>query len=370
MPEINHIEIAVCERLLHEWSPASHLIRCDALVPDASLRRYYRLFYTDGLASSQEKSIVSVIYDSTRAPEAGGGQISIAADEAFVSLARFFSENGIAVPRVYAGDSESHIYLLEDLGSTPLFSIVGSDAGCPTSARDPEKIISGYSQAIAQMLRLQAIRANDHIFIFQRFFSEATLLTEMEETVDYLLPDRGCSVSFRDRVRQVLPDIAAAVARLPRALVHRDFHSWNLLIDGNEDVRVIDFQDSLIGPRAYDLASLLNDRDTDSALGDALVMQLVDAFKKESGFGSEVLLEYALVLLQRDLKVAGRFAKLATLRGLDAYRKWIPGTLRRIGRSLAFLSANSSMGFLNGEFLALLSGEIEEVEAGAHSPLF
>ena len=52
--------------------------------------------------------------------------------------------------------------------------------------------------------------------------------------------------------------------REPQTLIHRDFHSKNLMyLNKSKKIGVIDFQDALIGPLTYDLVSLLKDAYTD-----------------------------------------------------------------------------------------------------------
>jgi hypothetical protein len=85
---------------------------------------------------------------------------------------------------------------------------------------------------------------------------------------------------------------------------------------------------------ARDVVSLLNDRDSDSALGKLrhteLLKSYLSALNGQPNF-SQLYNEY---LLLWDLRVSGRFALLAEKRGIANYSKWIPGTLRRLGRTL------------------------------------
>jgi hypothetical protein len=127
--------------------------------------------------------------------------------------------------------------------------------------------------------------------------------------------------------------------RCSNCLSHRDYHSWNLMIcDGA--VRVIDFQDALLAPPQYDLASLLNDRITDSVvrphLEERLVHYYIDKSSKLDGRAidvNEFLEIYRLSAIQRDLKVVGRFYYLDIVKGKPGYRKFIAPTARRLLRN-------------------------------------
>ena len=82
----------------------------------------------------------------------------------------------------------------------------------------------------------------------------------------------------------------------------------------DEAVAVIDFQDALLAPPQYDLASLLNDRTTDSVIQPDLEEKLVDYYidrrvdmEKQTINRDEFTEMYLLSAIQRDLKVVGRF---------------------------------------------------------------
>jgi aminoglycoside/choline kinase family phosphotransferase len=105
-------------------------------------------------------------------------------------------------------------------------------------------------------------------------------------------------------------------------------------------VRVIDFQDALLAPPQYDLASLLNDRVTDSVirpeLEERLVHYYIDGSGSVTGRGSgieEFFEIYRLSAIQRDLKVVGRFYYLDLVKGKPGYRKFIAPTARRLLRN-------------------------------------
>jgi len=138
--------------------------------------------------------------------------------------------------------------------------------------------------------------------------------------------------------------LAEELSELPFRLAHRDFHAWNLMCKPSGELGVIDFQDALLAPYPYDLISLLNDRDTDSALGEALSSELMSRFSSLiDAPKARFSLDCTRTLLQRDLKVVGRFAKLNQERGLSHYLQWIPGTMRRVERGLKLLSTEDEV---------------------------
>lgn len=112
----------------------------------------------------------------------------------------------------------------------------------------------------------------------------------------------------------------------------------------DDAVAVIDFQDALLAPPQYDLASLLNDRITDSVVQPDLEEKLVGYYidrrvdaEKQSINRDEFTELYLLSAIQRDLKVVGRFYYLDLVKGKTGYKKFIPPTLNRLKRNLARL---------------------------------
>ena len=182
---------------------------------------------------------------------------------------------------------------------------------------------------------------------------------------DFVLASKAVSTSQLAVVDAAFKRLAAEVDGFPRVLEHRDFHSWNLLVDAQDRVRVIDFQDALLATRCYDIVGLLNDRDTDSALGEERYLRLLHFFYEQLERPSWFQYEYDRVLLQRDLKVAGRFAKLSSVRGLKQYERWIPGTLKRIGRTLNRLGTGAAADESYTGLLQILSLYLPEVRTGS-----
>lgn len=116
-----------------------------------------------------------------------------------------------------------------------------------------------------------------------------------------------------------LDALAEQVAALPTALAHRDFHSENLLKEkGGGRLVLVDFQDALLAPRAYDAASLAVDpyRDQAPAIRDAFLPGWV-----ERTGGSAV--EFRVTALQRALKALGTFGYQITRRKKARYVRFL-----------------------------------------------
>jgi N-acetylmuramate 1-kinase len=299
--------------------PAARLVSVDQIAGDMSPRRYFRLRDSEG------RSVVAMVFDSRAVPEAEG-EVSVDSYQAVIGLTEYLLLRGVPVPRIYFASEELGIIFEEDFGEGFLAGVV---------ARDRMAAAPIYREAIECLVKLQTSEHEKSFFALRRGFSAASYLKEMEETRDFYLPWKGISANeeLLKQLSRELKTLAERVAALPRALALRDYHCWNIMVPKGR-LGVIDYQDALLASRCYDVVALLNDRDTDSLLGEELHSALLEYFFKLHPAGEELRNEYPLTLLQRDLKVLGRFAKMKLVRGLTYPEAWIPGTARRIRRTL------------------------------------
>ena len=127
----------------------------------------------------------------------------------------------------------------------------------------------------------------DQCMAFRQAFDERLYLWEFAHFIEYGLEagDKGSLPMTERRILDTaFEGIAGHLSDRPRVLNHRDYHSWNLMVH-DDAVVVIDFQDALQAPAQYDLASLLNDRETDQVVTPAVEEQLVNYYLERSGIG-------------------------------------------------------------------------------------
>jgi aminoglycoside/choline kinase family phosphotransferase len=255
----------------------------------------------------------------------------------FLNVHRFLSRIGVRVPRLYGAWETDGILLLEDLGDTALWDRIQRLPG--------DEVLNWYRKAIDELLKLQirgTHEADNSCIAFRQRFDFALYMWEFEHFIEYgLLKSAAVSPATVDVLRNAFEGVAQILDQQPVSLNHRDYHSWNLMI--HEDaIAVIDFQDALMAPAQYDLASLLNDRITDTAITPVLETTLLDYyFSRRTDAGDlqesrDLFLEiYLLSAIQRDLKVVGRFYYLDMVKGKPGYKQFIPPTLRRLKRNLS-----------------------------------
>ena len=311
-----------------------------ALAGDASSRRYYRA-HLRGL--NDPKSMIVMELPAGSALPLSSEELAIFKEGPkelpFLNLHRFLSSIGAKVPKLYGQWESDGLLFLEDLGDTALWNRV--------QGLTESEVIAWYQKAIDELLNLQlrgTQARDDRCIAFQQRFDAKLYLWEFEHFIEWGLVKRpGAKVEAAavEQLRKAFGEISARLDRQPAYLNHRDYHSWNLMIH-DETVRVIDFQDALLAPAQYDLASLLNDRITDRVIKPEIEAQLVRYFferKCELEKRRANLLEfqeiYRLSAIQRDLKVVGRFYYLDIVKGKPAYMKFVPPTARRLQRNLA-----------------------------------
>ena len=225
-------ETEMQEWLQAQWAAGSFQIT--PLAGDASFRRYFRAI------DEQRRSYI--VMDAPPAREDC---------RPFVALARFFREQGIVTPQVYAEDLDRGFLLLEDFGDELLLNSLS-----------PQTVDGYYHQAMQQLLRFVRINTTDAQSHYVLPQYDASLLTqEMRLFCDwYLLRYRNINLSAGqlDSIESVFQLLTHSALAQPQVCVHRDFHSRNLLV-WNKQLSVIDFQDAVLGPVTYDLVSLLKD---------------------------------------------------------------------------------------------------------------
>jgi N-acetylmuramate 1-kinase len=312
------------------------------LAGDASSRRYYRAELRGQITPS---SVVVMELPSGSVLPLSSEELAVFKEPLkelpFLNMHRFLSRIGLRVPRLYGQSIEEGLLFLEDLGDVALWDKV---QGLPLSA-----VLGWYQKAIDELLLLQTRgtrERDDSCIAFQQRFDFRLYMWEFDHFLEYGLEKRA-GIAIPQTQLQVLRNTFVAIAkrldRLPPCLNHRDYHSWNLMIH-DDAVAMIDFQDALLAPPQYDLASLLNDRITDRVIEPALEEKLVDYYvdrrtdmQRQPIKRDEFIEAYVLSAIQRDLKVVGRFYYLEVVKGKSAYKKFIPPTVRRLKRNFARL---------------------------------
>ncbi len=172
-------------------------------------------------------------------------------------LARLFADHGVRVAAVLAVDAAAGLALMEDVGLLTAAEQV--DAGAPAAPL--------MTAAVDLLIALHRACPAPPADVPR--FDAGTAAGRAARFCDWYLPSAGRPVpaAARDEFLRAWETVWPAAEAVPLTLVHYDFHLGNM-IAGDGGLALIDFQDAVAGPVAFDLACLLQDvrRDYDPAL--------------------------------------------------------------------------------------------------------
>jgi aminoglycoside/choline kinase family phosphotransferase len=237
----------------------------------------------------------------------------------FISIANFLENNHIHVPKIHASNLKEGFLLLSDLGSTPYLTQLNA-----TSSD------SMYRSAIDSLINIQKCSLNEHIqlplYDYHLLKKELLIFPEW-----YLI--KHLDINPPDFLEQTFDTLINNALEQPQTLVHRDFHSRNLMVTQAQSPGIIDFQDAVIGPVSYDLVSLLRDcyiawpQDKINEWIDYYLTNAQQAGLFENVSFSQFLRWFDLTGLQRHLKVLGIFCRLNYRDNKPNYLADLPLTL-------------------------------------------
>ncbi len=286
---------------------------------DASYRVYYRLTTTDGKTCI----VMQLPEGKSSASEEITNFSGKMKELPFQNVHHFLKEIGIPVPEIISYDPELRLMLIEDCGDELLYTKVAQ-------ATDDIQL-HWYGKAVELLCTIQkkssAVQSIDCIAL-QRSFDATLLNWEFAHFVEYGIEARRgekLPEKIRKEFDRLTGRISDAIMELPYGFTHRDYQSRNLLICGDKIV-VIDFQDALRGPFAYDLVALL--RDSYVALNPPVVDKLLAQYAAHRGMViADVRHAFDLVTIQRKLKDAGRFVYIDRVKKNPNYLQFIPTSL-------------------------------------------
>ena len=255
---------------------------------------------------------------------------------AFVKVCGMFRDAGVHAPEVYAVDCEQGFMLLEDLGDAMVLpEMLACQAG--QDINKPDRI---YRIAIDTLVRIQLCGNQDLLGAYSR----TELRREMDLFTEWFLLaflELDLSAAEKDLIDQTMTVLEDAALAQPTVLVHRDYHSRNLMLleqtptaeGDNADVfelGVIDFQDAVHGPYSYDLVSLLRDcyirwQPEQVASWGRYYLTAAQSQGLLSGLAEAAFFrDFDLMGLQRHLKVMGIFCRLYLRDNKSQYLADIP----------------------------------------------
>ena len=304
------------------------------LTGDASNRRYFRVEF-----KGEEPPRTAILMERQgtlgfkKSEEAVSGGTSEPPGDPFLLVADALGRRGLPVPSIYHRLPDGSKTLQEDLGDETVLSRLQSEATAEESLTE---------KALALLVRLQAIRPDgDLSWVRNRPYSRDLIRWEFEHFVEFGLAGvpEGRLRQIREGFDREAADLAGEEAKV---LVHRDYHSRNIMVRTDGSLALIDFQDLLWGSPYYDLASFLFDAYRTVPL-ERIEKALARYLDLAEGAGVLPMATHEAAMerlcrhaFQRNLKACGRFFYIADVKGNPAFLGSVAGThanmLRIVGR--------------------------------------
>lgn len=277
------------------------------LKADASNRRYERII------ASEDKSFILM-----DAPPEKEETIP------FMKMANFLKENDFSAPLILESDSDKGFILLEDFGDDSFNNILLGKSNL-SSTLSEEKI---YEKAIDVLINLHGIQAPK---ISLPHYSEDLLIKESNQFIDWYvatLNGQSLESELKEEFNFILKQLFLVTKIYPDVVVLRDYHVDNLMWLNDRvsyrKVGLLDFQDAVIGSPIYDLISLLEDarRDVSPQLTEHMINRYLKAHPNYSR--KDFNMVYAILAIQRNLKIAGFCARQAASNKNPFYLTLLP----------------------------------------------
>lgn len=256
----------------------------------------------------------------------------------FVAIAGVLASHGLSAPAIHAADLEGGLLLIEDLGRDGVLDSHGK----PIRERylvACEALAALHSQPFKAECELPG--GETHTI---PPYDEAAMMIEIGLFAERYVPyqtGKPLDEPGSARFREIWINLVGKLERAEKHLVLRDYHSPNLIwLERRTGVRragMIDFQDAVHGPCAYDVASLAQDART--RVSKDLEAELVEHYmakRKAAGEfdGPAFRSDYAIMAAQRATKILGIFVRLAERDGKPGYLRHLPGMQDYLARSL------------------------------------
>lgn len=306
------------------------------LTPDASSRRYYRvnILGDRSYILSTEDS-----FDPLKQP--------------FLLMQQLLSSKGVPVPEIFGCLGPKGLILQEDFGDTSLQDkILGvgswsnnSKVGPVLGPKEWAARAEWSRKAVDQIINIQSIKKNKEFAAAPCFglsFDQAKLGFEWGWTWTHLIEgflEHQLDVNQIQNWVTVTQQISEHLEAKASVLAHRDFHSRNLMVVGDQ-LGIIDFQDARMASRYYDLVSLLYD--SYLPFSAEMETEVLDYFNYQSK-QKFIADEYYDQALQRVFKALGSFASFYKLKGDARYLKYIRPTLNLLRHILKQHSKRSGL---------------------------
>ena len=300
--------------------PISHF-EFFTLKGDASDRIYFRINYFLKKHATEKSSLIVM---QLKEPE-------LQKEPDFNRMQKFLHHLDMPVPEIIFYDAPRGLLFLEDGGDTHLEDV---------TRNSPEKMIAWYQKAIELIVVMQTrVTKNMRPYCpaYTLKFDAEKLMWEMNFMIKHYIKgylNQNLNQDDENKIQAALLNLCETLADEERVFVHRDFHARNLMVH-RDNLMLIDFQDARMGPRQYDLVSLLKDSYVvlkEEARNELLnyYLQRMEQEEKRKFPRTPFMKAFAEMSIQRNLKAIGTFAFQYMENKNDRYLEYIAPTLQHI----------------------------------------
>ena len=335
---IARIERSLNIREFIERSPFAGTART-AFAADASARNYELVHY---------EGHVHYLMDAPKTPDGpptknglSYSKIAHLAEDvsAFVAIAVEMKQKGFSTPTIFSHDLDQGLVLIENLGDEKIVD----DHRVPIKDRylaSIELLAEMHTKNFDRQISID--KAHQHTV---HAYDKDVILAETDLLLEWYVPEFSSlpiSNAQAKAFTEIWSELSRKLDRAETSLVLRDYHSPNIIWRGDKTgpdrIGIIDFQDALIGPSAYDVASLAQDARVDVSA--ELEQALLDHYlllrnENTNGFDRKGFKEaYAIMAAQRATKILGIFVRLKKRDNKPEYMMHLPRIQEYLRRSL------------------------------------
>jgi len=274
---------------------------------DASQRKFFRKKYNHGnsiiIVAEKNKLKNLLVYDA---------------------ISKILIKNKILAPKLYRENYKNNQIEVEDFGNDTILKIL---------KKGKNKKFLFFKDIIKLLNQIQSIKDRKIKNFKNKYYQipeykkeiliqEANLFSEWFVKKNLSKKKRK---NFNKRFKKIIKNLASCLKMKNDIFVHRDFHVSNLMLVNNR-IGVIDSQDALIGNRAYDLASLVDDvrLKTSQVLKKQIFNFYINSQKKIDK--KKIKNDFEILSILRNLKIIGIFTRLAIRDKKKDYLRLIPYT--------------------------------------------
>ncbi len=242
----------------------------------------------------------------------------------YEAINRILNENKILAPKLFKENYKKNCIEIQDFGDDTIFKILRK--------KKVNKFLY-FKKIIDLLIRIQLIKNKniknlknkiyyipkynekiliDEANVFRKWYAEENLKNSKKKI-------------FTKKFNKIIKKLVLKLQLKNDVFVHRDFHVSNLMLVQDE-IGVIDSQDALIGNRAYDLASLIDDVRFKTSKSFKKKVYNYYLKKQKNLIKNKFKNDFEILSVLRNLKIIGIFTRLSLRDGKKKYIKLIPYT--------------------------------------------